>query len=293
MKSLPAAALSARWIALGLAGASAVAGPVCEFPDTPEKSRYHLFDPTPRELMRELSTDRPDQTESPYTVDAGHVQVEMDLVHFTYDGHSPDGTRTEVWNVAPVNVKFGLRNNVDLQLISDNFVAVRTREADGATQRESGYGDLTARLKINLWGNDGGPTALALMPYVKLPLEETGIRNGDTEGGLIVPLAVALPDGFGLGLMTSVDFVSDGNGGRDTQSVNTITVSRDLTERLGSYVEFVAVVGTAPDFDWQGQVDFGFTYAVSDDVQFDLGCNFGVTESAPDFQPFLGVTVRF
>ena len=53
--------------------------------------------------------------------------------------------------------------------------------------------------------------------------------------------------------MTSVDFVSDGDGGHDTQSVNTITVSRDLTERLGTYVEFVAVVGTAPGFDWQGR----------------------------------------
>jgi hypothetical protein len=41
-----------------------------------DKSGYHLFRPTPRELMRELSTDRPDQTESAYTVDAGHVQLE-------------------------------------------------------------------------------------------------------------------------------------------------------------------------------------------------------------------------
>ena len=156
----------------------------------PDKSGYHLFNPTPRAQMRELSTDRPDQTESPYTVDAGHVQVEMDFVNFTYDRHSSDGTRTEVWNVAPVNLKFGLLNNVDLQLVLDNYVEVRTREAGGETRRDSGYGDITARLKINLWGNDGGTTALALMPYVKLPLDETGIRNGETEGGVIFPLAV-------------------------------------------------------------------------------------------------------
>jgi hypothetical protein len=35
-----------------------------------DKSQFHLFNPTPKALMRELSTDRPDQTESPYTVDA-------------------------------------------------------------------------------------------------------------------------------------------------------------------------------------------------------------------------------
>lgn len=41
----------------------------------PDKSGYSLFKPTPRQFMRELTTDRPDQTESPYTVDAGHFQV--------------------------------------------------------------------------------------------------------------------------------------------------------------------------------------------------------------------------
>ena len=43
-----------------------------------DKSIYTLFHPTPREWMREMSTDRPDQTESPNTVDAGHFQVELD-----------------------------------------------------------------------------------------------------------------------------------------------------------------------------------------------------------------------
>jgi len=42
----------------------------------PGKSRYTLFNPTPRELVREMNTDRPDKTESPYTPDAGHFQIE-------------------------------------------------------------------------------------------------------------------------------------------------------------------------------------------------------------------------
>ncbi len=275
---------------LAAIAATAFAGPV-EPPA--DKSRYHLFDPTPRTQMRALSTDRPDQTESASTVDAGHVQIEMDLVNFRCDRDSPDGTRTEIWNVAPVNLKIGLLNNTDLQILLDNYIAARTRDSAGVTERATGFGDITARLKINLWGNDGGPTALALMPFVKLPLGGSDHRNGETEGGLIVPFAVSLPSAWGLGLMTEVDFVSDGDGGHDIEWLNSVTVGCDLTERIGAYLEFVAVVGTAPGFDWQGQVDLGFTFAASDDVQLDLGCNFGVTESAPDFQPFVGVTVRF
>ena len=41
-------------------------------PAPADKRHYHLFNPTPRELLREMSTDRPDVTESAFTVDAGH-----------------------------------------------------------------------------------------------------------------------------------------------------------------------------------------------------------------------------
>ena len=241
---------------------------------------------------RELSTDRPDQTESPYTVPAGRVQVEMDVLKYTSDRHTTDGVRTETWNIAPINVKIGLGNRVDLQVVLDNFVSVRAR-SNGVSERVSGFGDITTRLKINLWGNDGGPTALALMPYVKLPLSASNLRNGDTEGGLIVPLAIELPAHFGLGLMTEIDFVSDGAGGHDTEWVNSITLSYDVTDRLGAYIELFTVVGTAPGFDWQAQFDAGLTFGVTDDIQLDLGCNFGLTRSAPDFQPFAGLSIRF
>ena len=34
-----------------------------------DKSQFNLFNPTPAALMRAMSTDRPDTTESAYTVD--------------------------------------------------------------------------------------------------------------------------------------------------------------------------------------------------------------------------------
>ena len=256
----------------------------------PNKSAFHLLKPTPRAQMRELSTDRPDQTESPYTVDAGHFQVEIDFFKFTYDRRGLEGGRSEIWNLAPLNLKVGLLNNVDLQVVSDNYISARTRHP---STRASGFGDLTTRLKINLWGNDGGTTAFGLMPFVKLPLDASSLRNGRTEGGLIVPLAVALPGGWNLGLMTEVDLVSDDADGHDTEWVNSVTLSHDLSGKLGGYVEFFSVVGDAPGFEWQGQVDVGFTYGLTDSVQFDFGFNFGVTASAPDYQPFAGLSVRF
>ena len=261
-----------------------------------DKSGFTLFRPTPRELMRELSTDRPDQTEGPYTVDAGHLQIEMDFATCTYDHDTSGGgnVRTKDWSIAPVNLKLGLTNRTDLQLMIDPQVGSRTEDrVAGTVARAAGFGDVTTRLKVNFWGNDGGPTAFAVMPFVKWPLPASSVRNGETEGGVIFALGYGLPAGWSSTVMTEVDFVSDGAGGRDVEWINSITFSRDLTSRLGGYLElFTSTSGTAGS-SWQGQFDIGFTYALTGNTQLDLGCNVGATKAAPDLQLFTGVSRRF
>src|SRR5258705_12315085 len=81
-----------------------------------DKSQYNLFNPAPRELMREMATDRPDRTESPYTVDAGHYQLEIDVFSYAlarYNG-IPGDQRFEALAIAPINIKAGLLNNMDV-----------------------------------------------------------------------------------------------------------------------------------------------------------------------------------
>jgi hypothetical protein len=260
-----------------------------------DKSGYHLFHPTPPDQMRELSTDRPDQTESAFTVDAGHFQVEMDMGSATFDHDRAGGgnAQTTAWGTL-INLKAGLLNNADIQFVIEPYVQWRSEDlVGGVADESSGVGDFQTRLKVNLWGNDGGKTALAVMPYVKWPLPASSLRNGETEGGVIIPLAVELPLGWGMGLMTEFDFVADGSSGFDTEYFNTITLSHDLAGNLGGYIEFAALVTPEGGGEWQGQADLGFTYALNANTQFDLGCNFGVTSSAPDYAPFIGIALRF
>src|SRR2546423_3067946 len=89
----------------------------------PDKSGYSLFRPTPKAFLRELSPDRPDKTDSPFTVDAGHVQLEMDFVNLTYN--EPNAQRGNVRftsaELAPMNLKVGLRNDLDFQLLYKTY----------------------------------------------------------------------------------------------------------------------------------------------------------------------------
>src|SRR6185436_14543161 len=101
---------------------AAVSGFAAE-PGNVDKSKYTLFNPTPREAMREFTTDRPDKTESPYTVDAGHFQIELDLITYAHDHETARGVdvRVNAWSVVPVNFKVGLLNWMDLQTVIESY----------------------------------------------------------------------------------------------------------------------------------------------------------------------------
>ncbi|MDB5295471.1 MAG: hypothetical protein JWO31_1454 [Phycisphaerales bacterium] len=257
-----------------------------------DKSGYTLFDPTPRPLMRELSPDRPDVTESPFTVDAGHVQAEFSFAEWR------KGDDGEELAVLPANLKIGLTNNVDLQLVVAPYLRSRT---PGRT--DDGHGDAEVRVKVNVWGNDeaGGNadtglfagTALAVMPYVRFPVGAQAFSNDDrVEGGVIVPLAVPLPAGFDLTVMAEVDFVRDGTGGYDTLLVHTASVEHDLVGPLGAYLEYAGTAPLGGDRPYEATLDTGLTYKVSDDVQIDAGVEVGLTAAADDLRVFAGVTIR-
>ena len=260
---------------------------------TADKSGYDLFDPTPRDLLRDLSTDRPDKTESPYTVDAGHFQFELDFATFTSDRE--DGVRVKTVNFAPINLKLGLTNRTDLQIVVENYIRQTTTDRTSESRSKvDGFGDVTVRVKHNLWGNDGGTTALALMPFVKLPTNGNRLGNNAVEFGLIVPLAIGLSERFGLGLMTQVDFVEQIDGsGLAPSFVNTATVSFDLTDRIGLYTEIFTEKSVERGTDLVATLDAGVTFAVSPDIQLDAGANLGITDAADDVNLFVGLSRRF
>lgn len=273
-----------------LAAALLAASPA--FSQTTDKSRYSLASPTPPDQLRELSTDRPDKTESPYTVDAGHVQIELDFANYTRDrdGGGDDDPLVETAGLVPFNLKLGLTNSTDLQLLIEPYV--RRRIDDRET--ESGFGDVTVRLKHNLWGNDGGRTALALMPFATLPTGSERIGGGTAAFGLIVPLAVGVSDRIGIGFMTQIDLVEDaGEDDFEVRFINSATIAFDLTERLGVYAELFAERGTDRRARWAVTGDAGLTYALSDNVQLDGGVNVGLTDAADDLNLFIGLSRRF
>lgn len=276
-----------------------------------DKSGYTLFDPTPRQLMRPLASDRPDVTESPYTVDAGHFQVELSFFEYARD----EGGAVRELDILPFNLKVGLTNNVDLQLLVAPFVDVDTdfgrRFGQTIGGSESGFGPVELRAKFNVWGNDGGgapfdlpsnfserdrerfgDSALAVMPYVRFPTgeEELGFSD-EVEFGVIVPFATPLNEEWDLGLMADLAFERPpGDNRTEVALVHSASFSRELGGRLGGYGEYVGVIAT--EGRYIAALGVGLTYSLSRDAQLDAGVNVGITDEAEDARFFTGLTYR-
>ena len=225
---------------------------------------------------RELSADRPDATESPITVEPGLYQVESTLWGFSREGSA------STWTLAESNLKAGLTARTDLQLVLSPWI----KEEGGA----EGFGDADMRLKWNLWGNDGGKTAGALMPYVTIPTH-TAVSTGEWQGGLIFPVAIEISERLGFGFQTQIDRVwNEDDGTHDWNLGHTAVIGFSLTDSLGMFVEYA---GAAGDHPYEASLNGGVTYATSADVQWDVAIGVGLTDAADDFSLIQGITFRF
>ncbi len=238
---------------------------------------------------REMTTDRPDGTESPFTVPPGRVQLELDFAAFSRDREA--GTRVTEWQAAPFNLRFGVSQNFELGLLAAPHVAVTERPPAGPRVRHAGFGDLTLRAKWNGAGNDDAvAVAWGLMADLKLPTASDGLGNGRVEGALILPLAFELGGGWSGGAMTGVEWIRPAAGVNRAVWVNTLVVGRDLTETVGGFLELTSATG---DGAHVATFNFGLTRSLGPDLQLDAGVNLGLSRSAPDLLLFAGLSRRF
>ena len=295
------------------------------------KLKYNLFNPTPNDLLRPFSTDRPSKTDSPFTVDAGRFQLEADFANFTYGRYNALGTNTRVETllVAPTFLRVGLFQNVDFQVFIPTYENIRTDARDvvvadvpvpvtgpgntGATGTTTGttlrgrqvttvdgYGDMLFRLKINLVGDDGGPFIAAVIPFIKAPTASAGVGNGRVEGGINFPINYSLPAGFTLFAQTRYDFLYNGdNDGYHALFSNDIGVIRAvpgiLDGRLSAYGEFASAVSSRESRTdpLVLTADTGLIFQLTPNIAVDVNGFFGLTRGAPVANVFGGIGVRF
>jgi hypothetical protein len=260
-----------------------------------DKSQYSLFNPTPAAEVRAFSTDRPTKSTLPFTVDAGHAQYEGDLAIYSFNNTSTPDTSVTSWTIGNPTFKLGLTNYADVEVNVSAYNSIRTvTRSTGATSIAQGLGDTFTRLKLNLFGNDGGKAAMAVVPYAKWPTAPLGVGNGVVEGGLMAPLALSLPNQFTLVLMAEVDYQKNPNdNGYHAGLPALINVSRQVASNLTAYAELYADWSTTPQVKNIYTADFALAWTPMQNFQIDAGINVGLVAAAIPYQIYVGVSQRF
>jgi Putative MetA-pathway of phenol degradation len=262
----------------------------------PDKSQYTLFNPTPADCMREFDPDRPDVTDSPFTVDAGHIEFESGL--FSYDLSRPDreGVVTEEFDILATDIRLGITNYAELGLFVQPLNIVHTRFPISRFDTwHSGPGPLEVHAKFNFFGNDSfekpGAIALGLLPALEIP---TDVGDQHVQGSVAVPFAVKLSEKIELEMMTEYDLVHNDEGsGYHVEFLNSGSLSYEWNDHLSTYFEVATLFGTRDPLGGIVTLDTGVLYKFGHDWQFDFGSNFGVTRASDRVNPFVGLSKRF
>ena len=272
-----------------------LSGPATAGDPSTSKSSYNIFNPTPDSVLRSFMPDRPLNSISAFTIDAGLLQVESDIVNFSQS--SDRRTTTGTLESLDPEIRLGLTQSLEFDLLtagllSDQTTADRTGRM---TSHNIGTGAVTFQARYNLLGNDGGTYALALAPFVSIPSGDRHFGNQRVEGGVIAPLSINLPSDFQLVLETEVQAMRNGTGPAFASFTDIANLSHPVpgVDHLTASVEFTSVVNAdrlTPD---TYTAEAALAYLVSPTTQLDLGGFVGLNRAAPDFQIAAGVAHRF
>jgi hypothetical protein len=251
--------------------------------------------------LRDMDTDRPNLTNTPTTIDAGHVQIETGFLDYSFNRtRTPDGkiVRTDAIDAGQFNVRLGVLDNLELNVVINSFDYLRSHDPDAGVARTSGFGDTTLGGKFNFWGNEINDktwaTALAIQPQFSFPTARDSLGEGRLQMSVALPFYMNLPYAFHFYVQPTIGMQRNvANDGYVTSFGNAVSVDRVVIGKLDTYIEYASDFTTEQHAKTEQTLDLGLTYPLTDNIQLDAGVNLGLNHASNKFDVVTGISVRF
>lgn len=224
----------------------------------------------------EITTDRPDVTNSSLVVPAGSLQIENGVNFSTRDGDRfVDGTNTRL--------RIGIANCLEF------LVDTPTYFANVQGPKNSGFSDVAPALKWQI-SPAPGKVDLSAVFGVALPTGSASIAGRGSQPYFQFPWSWELDRGWGLsGMLTEFFRPSDPTSKLITEA--TFVIEKNVTERASLFVEYV---GDYPENGSPAQLlNSGGLYRLSPTQQVDFHIAVGLNHNAPSYIVGIGYSVRF
>ncbi|MEZ4898579.1 MAG: transporter [Saprospiraceae bacterium] len=204
---------------------------------------------------QELSTDRPDQTESAWVVPLHCLQIESGIALNRSDHDLTWNILQNLWRYAPAE-------RLEFRLVTG--LSLASPENPG---HRLGFDDLEVGLKYQFVQSR---VPLAMLIHILLPTGNAPFSSGQWGTSWKLAWSHALGDWVEVGYNTGVDLFP----GLNPQYTYSLSIATALTPRTGFYLEPFGIWGRSPSWDT------GLTFLVSPTVQLDFSLGFGFQQTA-------------
>ncbi len=168
-------------------------------------------------------------------------------------------------------------------------------DEDYGVLQNSGSEDLYLGFKIGLTAQESILPEMALIPQMTVPTGADAFTADEVLPGVNWIYAWEINDHMSTAGSTQFNRAIDASTlSAYTEWAQSWTVGYSLTDRLGAYSEWFAFFPHSADTARvEHYFDGGFTYLLSNDVQWDIRGGVGLHDSADDYFVGTGLSIRF
>lgn len=235
--------------------------------------------------VEKIDTDRPDQTESAFTVPAGWLQGELGFVK---ERNNSVFHPLNIWTLPTLLTRLGLSKRLELRLITEY-----ERWGDEHRLYEDTIGFLAPQLgiKVNLVKAKGLIPQISLIAHTGF--NSLGSRFTNRHGSFFSPnfrftLQNSITDDFAIGYNFGAEW-------EDTHEppvwLYTFAPGFNLGEKWYAYIEAFGFF--YKDYAPSHSLDGGIAYYINDNLKADVSAGIGLSENAPDNYVSVGLSWRF
>jgi len=223
-----------------------------------------------------IQTDRPDQTECPYIVPAGHFQQDLGI------NYKSRRSRENKWVLPTALWKYGINDQFELRLITE----INRNQTEGIST--SGMLPAEIGFKVKLMEEKGLRPKVSFISHLSLPrLSSKAFNTTFFAPNFRFTMLHSLSENITLSYNLGAEW--DGEH-PEPVFIYTLAPAFSITDKLGAYIE---LYGFAPQQQRADhRADGGITYLIKNNMQLDISGGFRVTDNAPEDYGALGFSIR-
>jgi hypothetical protein len=231
----------------------------------------------------EIVTDRPDQTEAPFLVPKGGLQVETGFV-FEKDREEDVDVTNFAYNTTLV--KYGVNEFFELRLITE-YLGENAKVAENPTSKIQGFSPFALGVKIKLADERRFWPQAAFIGHINLRTGSEEFVPNYTAADFRFTFAHTLSEKFALSYNVGAEW--DGES-PEAAFLYTLSLGYVINSKMGVFVESYSFFPEESKADHR--VDAGFTYKFSPVIQWDISGGVGISRNAPDSFLSTGISFR-